>query len=119
MGRGVLRVGPGELGARLRLNPMNIWLCLGLGRPGLGGRRSGLWSVLRLGLVLQWRPCLGLRLCLMPGLQVSWSLGWGSGLGLRWSLGWGRGLHLGKRSVLQLILKFGWGPGLGLELRLQ
>lgn len=49
MGPGELRVG---LGAWLCLNPLKVWLCLGLGWPRLGERLSGLRSVLSLELVL-------------------------------------------------------------------
>lgn len=47
-------MGPDELrvGVWLCLNPLKLWLCLGLSWPRLGGRLSGLWSVLSLELVL-------------------------------------------------------------------
>ena len=63
-----------RLGAQLCLNPLKVWLCLGLGLgqgwPRLGERLSGLRSVLSLELVLRGVPCLQLGLRLMPGLQV-------------------------------------------------
>lgn len=74
-------MGPGELkvvlGARLGLNPLEVWLCLGLGLwwPRLGERLSGLWSVLSLVLMLRWMPRLLLRLRLMSLLQVRLRLG--------------------------------------------
>lgn len=52
----MLHVWPGKLrvwlGAQLWLDPLKVWLCLGLGRPRLGERLTGLWSVLSLELML-------------------------------------------------------------------
>lgn len=136
MGPRELRVGL-WLGARLCLKPLKVrsWLGLGLGlgRPGLGGRLSRLWSVLIRMLLLRLVP--GVLLHLMSGLQVRLRLGRDPRLGLRLSLGWssvlswwlnlrrGSGLQLrlrlGRDSGLELSLELGWGPALGLELRLQ
>lgn len=51
-----MRTGKQRVGLRtqLSLNPLKLWLCLGLGNwwPRLGKRLSGLWSGLSLKLVL-------------------------------------------------------------------